>query len=468
MALRLKRLNARAVATMDKPGRHADGGGLYLAISRTGGTVRRRWVFLYRRNGRLREMGLGGVATVSLAQARELAAAYRNELAAGRDPLEVRATQRRARAEARTFGEVAEAYYAAKSVEWRNAKVRKQWLTPLRTYAARLFPMPVDTIGIEDVVAVLEPIWKTKPETASRVRGRIEAVLDAARARKLIPRNEVNPALWRGHLSHLLPKRKRLTRGHHAAMAYRDVPAFVERLRDRNAVAALALEFLVLTACRTSEVLGARWAEIDMTDRVWTIPADRMKGGRQHRVPLSRRALEILAAMQELRAGQFVFPGNRSGRPLSTMALEMLLRRMQVENATVHGFRSAFRDWAGDATEFPRELAEAALAHVAGDQVERAYRRSDALERRRELMEAWAQYLDCLEVPRAVPHRTASADAATLHAHIATLETISELKEIATHYRGHPDAALVDKLVRARAAEIGLAARSSRAPPCVP
>jgi integrase len=402
MVRKVNRLSARTVSALQAPGRHADGGGLYLSIAKKGLTVRRRWVFLFRWHGKLREMGLGGATTVSLAQARELAAKWRAEVAAGRNPLDSREAERRSQHAARTFGEVAEALYEAKSHEWRNAKVRKQWRTPLQRYAARLLPMPVNEIATEDVLAVLQPIWTTKSETASRLRGRIEAVLDAARARGLCPPNQANPARWRGHLSHLLPKRRKLSRGHHPAMPACEVPNFIVNLRQREAVAALALEFLILTASRTSEVLGARWAELDLAARVWRIPASRMKGAREHRVPLSGRTLEILATMQMTRRGEVVFSSTRAGRPLSAMAMEMLLRRMKLDAVTVHGFRSSFRDWAGDATGFPRELAEAALAHVAGDETERAYRRSDALERRRELMNAWAQYVELQSVENVV------------------------------------------------------------------
>ena len=400
---RINRLNARAVATLDRPGRHADGGGLYLAISKHAAAERRRWVFLFRWRGKLKEMGLGSAASVSLAQARQVAAKWRAELAAGRDPFESREAERRAQTAVPTFEEVAADLHTAKSPGWRNSKVRKQWISPLQRYAAQLISMPVNEIDTEHVVTVLQPIWSAKPETASRVRSRIEAVIDAARARGLIAPNEANPARWRGHLSHLLPKRRKLTRGHHAAMAYRDVPAFVGRLRERESIAALALEFLILTAARTGEVLGASWGEIDTEARIWRVPAARTKGGREHRVPLTDRALEIIATMQHARTGELVFPSAKLGRdlrarrattdrPLSGMAMQMLLRRMKVHGVTVHGFRSSFRDWAGDATHFPRELAEAALAHVAGDETERAYRRGDALERRRELMDAWTTF----------------------------------------------------------------------------
>ena len=246
----------------------------------------------------------------------------------------------------------------------------------------------------EAVLGVLQPIWQTTPETASRLRGRIETVLDAARAKGHIARNEANPARWRGHLDKLLSKRQKLTRGHHAAMAFDDVPEFIGKLRERPAIAAMALEFLILTAARSGEVLGARWAEMDMVAKVWTVPAARMKAGREHRVPLAGRALAILDEAVKGRTGEFVFSGQRADKHLSGMAMEMLLRRMKAASVTVHGFRSSFRDWCGEATSFPREIAEAALAHVSGDATERAYRRGDALEKRRTLMEAWANYCE--------------------------------------------------------------------------
>ena len=252
--------------------------------------------------------------------------------------------------------------------------------------------MPVHEIGTEDVLAVLRPIWTTKSETASRVRGRIEAVIDAARARGLIAEDIANPARWRGHLSHWLPRRQKLTRGHHAAMPYKELPAFVQELRRSEATAALALEFLILTAARTGEVLGARWDELDLDVGVWSLPAERMKSGRAHRVPLSARTLEIIEVLKPLRDGQYLFPGAKRGRPLSTMAMMMVLRRSEQGHVTVHGFRSSFRDWVGDATSFPTDLAESALAHIAGDQTERAYRRVDALERRRTLMDEWEAF----------------------------------------------------------------------------
>ena len=338
------------------------------------------------RRGRSQEMGLGG-AGVSLAVARERAADARRRLVAGQNPID---GARLARAGRPTFGQVADDFLSAKQSEWRNAKHRAQWEMTLQRYCAPLRSRPVDEIDTTAVLEVLQPLWASIPETASRVRGRIETVLDAGRARGLIGQHEANPARWRGHLDKLLPKRQKLTRGHHAAMPFAAVPQFMARLRKRDAVAALALEFTILTAARSGEVLGARWNEIDFEAKIWTVPAARMKGGREHRVALSRRALAILEKLNTARTGKYVFTGQRPGTPLSGMAMEMILRRMKIDSVTVHGFRSSFRDWCGEVSTFPREVAEAALAHVAGDQTERAYRRGDALEKRRALMEAWA------------------------------------------------------------------------------
>ena len=380
------RLTARKVETA-KPGVYLDGQGLRLIVGATGS---RKWVFRFMRRGRSQEMGLGGAA-VSLAMARERTADARRMLAAGQNPVE---EARLARAGRPTFGRVADDFVSAKQTEWRNAKHRAQWEMTLQRYCAPLRSRPVDEIDTAAVLEVLKPLWASVPETASRVRGRIETVLDAARARGLIGQHEANPARWRGHLDKLLPKRQKLTRGHHAAMPFADVPKFMVLLRKRDAVAALALEFTILTAARTGETLGARWDEIDLKQGVWTVPATRMKGGRAHRVALSRRALTVLKRLDEVRTGPYIFPGQRPDKPLSGMAMEMTLRRMKADDVTVHGFRSSFCDWCGEVSTFPREVAEAALAHVAGDQTERAYRRGDALEKRRELMEAWASYCE--------------------------------------------------------------------------
>ncbi|MPR11505.1 tyrosine-type recombinase/integrase [Microvirga tunisiensis] len=383
MARPLHALSARTVATLTKPGRHSDGGGLYLNITASGA---RSWVFMWKRAGKRREMGLGSLRDVPLAKARCRAAIAREMLVEGIDPLAARD-----RPKAMTFGEAADALIESMSGSWRNAKHRAQWTMTLTVYCEPLRPKPVAEVGTEDVLKILQPLWATKPETASRLRGRIERVLDFARARG--QRAGENPARWRGHLDALLPKRTKLTRGHHKAMPFDDVPAFMALLREREAVAALALEFAILTAARSGEVLGARWDEVNLDTGVWTVPAERMKASRAHRVPLSERAVEILRQMEQAQFSEFVFPGLKRNQPLSGMALEMVLRRMKVD-VTVHGFRSAFRDWAGERTHFPREIAEAALAHLVGDAVERAYRRGDALEKRRELMEAWASFCE--------------------------------------------------------------------------
>ena len=371
------RLTARKVETA-KPGVYVDGQGLRLIV---GATRVRKWVFRFMRRGRSQEMGLGG-SDVSLAMARERAAEARQALASGQNPIEA---ARLAKVRKPTFGQIADEFVAAKQSEWRNVKHRGQWEMTLQRYCAPLRTRPVNEIDTAAVLEVLKPLWANVPETASRLRGRIETVLDAARARELIGANEANPARWRGHLDKLLPKRQKLTRGHHAAMPFSDVPQFMAGLEIVRRYQRSA-EFAILTAARSGEVIGARWDEIDFEGRVWTVPATRMKGTRVHRVPLSSRALVILKKLREARTSDFIFPGKRLGRPLSGMALEMILRRMKASNVTVHGFRSSFRDWCGrDFLGFPREVAEAALAHIAGDATERAYRRGDALEKRREL-----------------------------------------------------------------------------------
>ena len=382
MARRINRLNARKVATTSKYGRHADGGGLYLSISPNGG---RRWVFLFRWHGKPTEIGLGSARDVALARARELASQARAKLAEGINPKDIRKPSAGA-----TFGECADRLIEAMRPSWRNTKHAAQWEMTLREYAAPLRRLRVDTITTDDVLSVLKPLWHEKPETASRLRGRIERVLDAAKAQGL--RSGENPARWRGHLDQLLPRRQRLTRGHHAAMRYADIPTFMVSLQARQSIAALALEFAILTAARTGEVLGARWGEFDLDQAVWTVPAARMKGARQHRVPLSRDAFKILKGLQECCNGDFVFPGQKTDKPLSVMALQMVLRRMRVEGVTVHGFRSAFRDWAAECTNCPNEVCEAALAHAIENKSEAAYRRGDLFDKRRRLMEAWADY----------------------------------------------------------------------------
>ena len=275
---------------------------------------------------------------------------------------------------------------------WRNPKHRAQWRSTLKTYTGALKDMPVDQVATADVLGVLKPIWSTKPETASRVRGRIEAVLDAAKAAGL--RTGDNPAAWRGHLDNLLPKRASLSRGHHAAMPIDETPGFFGKLRQAKGISPRALEFTILTAARSGEVLGARWPEIDLERRLWTVPADRMKGGREHRVPLTDRAVAILEEMALVRLGEFVFTGSKLDGPLSNMALAMTLRRLDRAEVTAHGFRSTFRDWASERTSAPHEVCEMALAHAIADKTEAAYRRGDLFEKRRALMTAWAIFLD--------------------------------------------------------------------------
>jgi integrase len=394
MARTRNKLTARAVYAESRPGKYSDGGGLYLRIDNDEVSNRKRWIFRFLSRDRTREMGLGGYPEVSLANARKARDAAEKLVQSGQDPIAAREDGRRAHIGKPTFGQVADALIEARSSEWRNDKHRAQWKMTLLHYAAPLRSRPVDEIDTDAVLSILQPIWLSKAETASRLRGRIETVIDAARAKGHIPRNEANPARWRGHLDKLLPKRAKLTRGHHAALPYAKVPTFVTELRARDATAAAALEFCILTAARSGEVFGARWEEIDLPNKVWTVPAKRMKAAREHRVPLSARAIEILLRLEERRTGDFVFAGLKPNRPLSSMAMEMLLRRMRLTDVTVHGFRSAFRDWAGNETDFARELAEAALAHVIGDQAEQAYRRGDALEKRRALMDAWARWCE--------------------------------------------------------------------------
>jgi integrase len=287
---------------------------------------------------------------------------------------------------------MAEAVLKSLESGFRNKKHAQQWRNTLAVYAANLSTKPVNTIGADEVLAALNPIWIEKPETASRVRGRIEKVLDAAKARGF--REGDNPARWKGHLDHLLAKQPKLSRGHHAALHYSEMRSFMNLLRDRRSIAASALEFCILTAARSGEVLGARWSEFDFDINVWTVPATRMKAGREHRVPLSPRSLALLDLMRSHCVSEFVFPGQKLEKPLSNMAMEMVLRRMNRGDITVHGFRSSFRDWAGDVNGAAREVAEAALAHVIGGSTEQAYRRNDAIEKRRPLMQEWALYCE--------------------------------------------------------------------------
>ena len=376
----INRLSSRTVDTKTADGFYPDGQGLYLRIGKG-----KRWVFLFRWKGKRREMGLGPASGSNLAQARREAAKAREMVRGGIDPIAARHAERHAGV---TFGEVADAYIASHKEGWRNAKHRQQWTNTLTTYAASLRPLPVADITTADVLRVLSAIWTAKPETASRVRGRIENILDAARAQGL--RTGENPSAWRGNLAHLLPKRRKLTRGHHRALSYDRMPAFWTDLLARTGVATKALQFTILTAARTSETLGAVWSEIDLEAAVWNVPAERTKTGKLHRVPPSSEALAILEEVRPL-GDELVFP-TPDGSRLSGAAMDAVLKRMK-EDATVNGFRSTFRDWAGEETDFAREVVEQALAHKVGNEVERAYRRGDALEKRRAVMTAWSDHV---------------------------------------------------------------------------
>jgi integrase len=380
-------LTALAVAKA-KPGSYLDGAGLYLIVSPTG---KKSWLLRFSWQGRRPEMSLGSYEDISLAEAREAAAAARAMLRAGINPIEAKRAAKISKQSKRLFGDVADDLIKSKSAEWRNEKHREQWRVSLEKGASALRSRYVDSIDTAEILEVLKPIWLETPESASRLRQRIEAVLNAAKAKGL--RSGDNPATWRGHLEHLLPKRPSLTRGHYAALDYQHIPAFMAELIKIESVGARALEFTILTAARSSETYGAIWSEIDLNSKVWTIPANRMKSGREHRVPLLPRSINILTLQSNRRISDFVFPGQRRGKPLSHVAMAKVIDRMGVVGATVHGFRSSFRDWAGNETHFPREVCEAALAHVVGDASEQAYRRGDALEKRRALMSEWECYI---------------------------------------------------------------------------
>jgi len=378
------RLNPLAVRRASKPGLHADGNGLYLSVSKSGS---KSWAYIYSRSKKRVELGLGPVHAVSLGQARERALEAASLRAQGIDPKQH--WRHSGRDQVVTFGMAALHLIDGRKDGWKNAKHRQQWRNTLETYAATIWDRSVDEISVDDVLGILQPIWNSKQETATRVRGRIEAVLDAAKVRGL--RSGENPAAWRGSLALLLPKPRKGPKRHQPAMPYGDVPDFMAHLRARHGQAARALELLIHTATRTSEVLEATWSEFDLEAELWTIPAIRMKAGKEHRIPLSKPVVKLIMALP--RTSTFVFPGAMADKPLSNMALAMLLRRIKVTKVTVHGFRSSFRDWAADVAQAPREVAESALAHLIGNDVERAYRRGDALEQRRQLMSRWTDFL---------------------------------------------------------------------------
>jgi integrase len=402
-ALKVERLK-------NKTGMHHDGGGLYLQVTSGGAS----WVLRYMLNGKAREMGLGPLALYGLADARAKALDARRLRHEGIDPIEHRRAERAARAletaKGITFKECAENYIKAHRAGWRNAKHAGQWEATLATYAyPNVGSLSVQAIDTALVMKVLEQpmdrsatLWTARPETASRLRGRLESILDWAKARGL--RDGENPARWRGHLDKLLPARGKVRKvEHHAPLPYGELPAFMTALRAQEGVSARALEFAILAAARTGEVIGARIDEISEREKVWTVPGERMKAGNEHRVPLSARALAIVNGIDrqsdaeqgrdaQTEVGAFVFPGGKAGKALSNMAFLMLLRRMGRDDLTAHGFRSTFRTWAAERTNFPREVIEAALAHTIGNKVEAAYQRGDLFEKRRRLMEAWAQF----------------------------------------------------------------------------
>lgn len=390
----LNKLTAIQAKTLTDIGRHSDGGGLYLAIHKNGG---RSWVFLFRHGGKQHEIGIGPANAMSLKRARRFAAGHRAELAEGRPPQGKRSASKGSM----TFGELAGAYIADHESAWRNDKHRRQWADTLRIHAAALTSMPVEKIDTEAVLAVLRPMWQTKRETADRLRGRIERILDSARAQGL--RGGENPARWRGHLSELLPARQRLARPHHAALPYAALPGFLVRLREDTSMSARALEFAILTAARTSEVRFAAPGEFDLTSGLWTIPASRMKAGREHQVPLSDRAIELVREAM-LSGGPYVFGGRFTDQPLGKSAMQEALERLDTES-TPHGFRSSFRDWAGDCSLAAREIIEESLAHAIGNQTEAAYRRGTAIAKRRLLMEAWATFCTTATHGNVIPIR---------------------------------------------------------------
>ncbi len=378
----LHKLTATKAKAISKTGRHSDGAGLYLRVQ---GGGRKSWSFMWKRDGVQRELGLGSFQDVSLKLARTKAQTARDALANDDDPrTALRPPQ------VMTFLDAAKACLAARNLDSMNAKTKRKWERTAYELAKSLHRKPVAEVTREDVFRVISPIWKATPETGRIVRSQLEIIFNYAKGRNW--RQAENPALWKGGLDSVLAPVNRASVKHHAAMPYDDFPAFMERLRERKAVAARALEYTILTAVRTSETLNCVISEFDLQAGTCTIPAERMKSGRAHVVPLSDRALEIVTDMRAAPVSEFIFPGQRANRPLSNMSMTMLLRRMGIDDVTVHGMRSTFRDWTGDRTRYAREVAEAALSHSIGNAVERSYRRGDALEKRRALMRDWATF----------------------------------------------------------------------------
>jgi len=409
----MSNLTARKVKTAG-PGKYEDGDGLRLVVSSSGA---KKWVLRITVQGRRREMGLGSYPGVTLADARFSAAEQRKLAKSGTDPIAARAAPID-QVHVPTFSECADHYIAAHAPGWRNAKHAAQWRSTLATYAIPVVgPLPVNAVTDRHILSILEPIWTRKTETAKRVQCRLENILDWAAAMKY--RDGENPARWRGYLDKLLPRPSRVKKvRHHPAMPYTEVPGFFAELAVKGGLSALALRFLILTACRTSEVLHARRWEFDLAAAIWTIPATRMKALREHRVPLPESAVTLLGALPQIAGNDYLFPGSRSGRPLSNMALLQLMRGMGYgvrgnRGAFVpHGFRSSFRDWCAEQSSFPREVAEAALAHVLRDKTEAAYQRGDLFEKRRRLMAAWAEH--CSTAPAENPIATGTIVASSV------------------------------------------------------
>lgn len=381
-----------------KPGYLLDDNGLYLQVSKSG---TKSWIYRYQMNGRRREMGLGALVDVPAKEARRRAAQARALVHDKIDPVEHRKQQAAAAAAeaakieagAVTFKQMAQAFIEKERVGWKNAKHASQWENTLETYAYPVMGnVPVGEVDTAMVLEVVKPLWLTKTETATRLRGRIERILSYAKFEGF--REGENPAAWRGHLENVLLKRSKVRPPKHlAALPYGEMSQFIGMLRERQGVSQLCLEFVILTGCRSGEALKATWGEIDMEKGVWIIPASRMKAGREHRVPLSESALAVLKKAEEVRQSDFVFPGARSGKPMSDMSLTMALRRLH-PGCTVHGFRSSLRDWAAEVTDYPGEMAEMALAHAVGNKVEAAYRRGDMFEKRRQMMADWAAWCE--------------------------------------------------------------------------
>ncbi|WP_163560923.1 site-specific integrase [Halomonas sp. NO4] len=390
----IHKLSPRKVATAG-PGKHEDGGGLRLVVSGGGA---KKWVLRFTLKGKRREMGLGSFPDTGLADARRKAEHYRRLAKDGTDPIQARDVEQQENSTP-TFTSCAARYIQSHRRSWRNAKHARQWVSTLKTYARpAIGHMPVDEIDTQDIVSILNPIWASKTETAKRVQGRIENVLDYAAAHKY--RDESNPARWRGHLDKLLAKPSRVKNvSHHPAMPYDEVAAFIAELQGYTSISSKALQFLILTATRTSEVLRTEWPEIDLKNATWTIPAERMKARREHRVPLSTQAVSLLSDLPRVQGNPYVFPGARLGRPLSNMAMLQLMRGMGYGvggnrgDYVPHGFRSSFRDWSGEVSSYPRDVAEMALAHTIENKVEAAYRRGDLFEKRRSMMQDWSDFI---------------------------------------------------------------------------